>query len=197
MPSRGSPDDAITTTGIARVRLSPLSSRNPSSPLTFGSFKSKKTTRGGYSKRRLLNSPRQNKKSSASSPSLTTWTLLTRWFFRNARNVNSTSSASSSTNRISISLWLTAFDVIGFTDFQARTTTAPGACVVLRLKVSENRPLVKAKVPAKVPSGVTDRSLRAERGHSCPLPLGFRLHPGGMFDHSPTFQRWVADRMMA
>jgi hypothetical protein len=30
-----------------------------------------------------------------------------------------------------------------------------------------------------------------ERGHSCPMPLGFgRLHPGGMFENSPAFQRW-------
>src|SRR5260221_14702893 len=24
------------------------------------------------------------------------------------------------------------------------------------------------------------------------MPRGFLLHPGGMFDNSPTFQRWVA-----
>ena len=43
-----------------------------------------------------------------------------------------------------------------------------------------------------------------ERGHSCPqlprwlsrgpqcsMPLAFPLHPEGMFDNSPTFQRWV------
>src|SRR2546430_1092211 len=24
------------------------------------------------------------------------------------------------------------------------------------------------------------------------MPLGFGLHPGGMFDNSPTFQRWVS-----
>src|SRR6266852_808099 len=26
------------------------------------------------------------------------------------------------------------------------------------------------------------------------MSLGFRIHPGGMFENSPTFQRWVADR---
>ena len=30
-----------------------------------------------------------------------------------------------------------------------------------------------------------------ERGHSCPMPLGFDPHhPGGMAENSPTFQRW-------
>ncbi len=33
--------------------------------------------------------------------------------------------------------------------------------------------------------------LNAERGHSCPMALGFRPHPGGMLDNSPTLQRWV------
>ncbi len=26
--------------------------------------------------------------------------------------------------------------------------------------------------------------------HSPPMPLGFRPHPGGIVDNSPTFQRW-------
>ena len=30
-----------------------------------------------------------------------------------------------------------------------------------------------------------------ERGHSYPMPSGLSPHPGGMFDNSPTFQRWV------
>src|SRR5205823_7470559 len=30
-----------------------------------------------------------------------------------------------------------------------------------------------------------------ERGHACPMPLGFATHhPGGIADNSPTFQRW-------
>src|SRR6266705_3271887 len=33
----------------------------------------------------------------------------------------------------------------------------------------------------------------AERGHSCPMPLGFSRHPEGILDHSPTFQRWVSE----
>ena len=33
-----------------------------------------------------------------------------------------------------------------------------------------------------------------ERGHSCPMPLGFQCrHPGGMAENSPAFQRWDLD----
>src|SRR5260370_37078244 len=28
-------------------------------------------------------------------------------------------------------------------------------------------------------------------GQECPMAQGFRLHPGGMLENSPTFQRWV------
>ena len=35
-------------------------------------------------------------------------------------------------------------------------------------------------------------TMRKERGHSCPMPLGFETpHPGGMAENSTPFRRWV------
>src|SRR5208282_1740150 len=88
-------------TGMARVCASRLTSCSTCNPSTLGSFRSRRMSRGAWSKVRLENAPRQKRKSSASSPSRTRWIWLASLLLRNACRASSASEELSSTKRIS------------------------------------------------------------------------------------------------
>src|SRR6266511_3010212 len=100
--SRSSAEEVSTTTGMVRVRGSPLTRRSTSSPSTSGSFRSRRITLGGSSTRRPSYRPWPNTYSRASAPSRTTCMWFARWLSRNACRVSSMSFVLSSTSRISM-----------------------------------------------------------------------------------------------
>jgi len=57
-------------------------------------------------------------------------------------------------------------------------------CDVFRLGAARRRPTERGHSCPQLPRWLS-------RGPQCSMPLAFPLHPEGMFDNSPTFQRWV------
>jgi len=57
-------------------------------------------------------------------------------------------------------------------------------CAVFRLGVATRRPTERGHSCPQL-------SRWLSRGPQCSMPLAFPLHPEGMFENSPTFQRWV------
>src|SRR6266542_465418 len=113
--SRSSAEEVSTTTGMVRVRWSPLIRRRTSSPSTRGSFRSRRITLGGSSTRRSAYRPSANTNSRASAPSRTTCVWFARWLFRNACSVSSMSFGLSSTSRISMGPRITGSLIGGLT----------------------------------------------------------------------------------
>src|SRR5438128_1355388 len=99
--SRSSAEEVSTTTGIMRVRSSPLIRRRTSRPSTRGSFKSSRMTLGCSSSGRSAYRPVANTNSRASAPSRTTWTRFPRLCSLKACSVSWTSFGLSSTRSIS------------------------------------------------------------------------------------------------
>src|SRR2546427_9557193 len=98
-----SAEDVNTTTGMVRVRSSPLRRRSTSRPSTLGRFRSSRITLGVTPMSRRALGALPKKKSIASAPSRQTKSWLARWRDVSARRVSSTSAGLSSTSRISTS----------------------------------------------------------------------------------------------
>src|SRR6266849_3503046 len=102
--SSSSLDEVRTTTGISLVRGSARMRFSTSIPLSFGSFRSSRTTAGIGSGLRSEYLPVENRKSSASVPSRATKTSLAILALRSARSVSSSSSGLSSTSMMTFSI---------------------------------------------------------------------------------------------
>src|SRR5216683_2820657 len=102
--SSSSLDEVRTTTGISLVRGSARMRFSTSIPLSFGSFRSSRTTAGIGSGLRSEYLPVENRKSSASVPSRATKTSLAILALRSARSVSSSSSGLSSTSMMIFSI---------------------------------------------------------------------------------------------
>src|SRR5438445_8400901 len=102
--SSSSLDEVRTTTGISLVRGSARMRCSTSIPLSFGSFRSRRTTAGmgGVASPAYL--PVPNRKSSASVPSRATKTSFAIFALRSARSVSSSSSGLSSTSMMIFSI---------------------------------------------------------------------------------------------
>src|SRR6266567_4379090 len=102
--SSSSLDEVRTTTGISWVRGSARMRFRTSIPLSFGSFRSRRTTAGIGCGLRSECLPVENRKSSASVPSRATKTSLAILAWRSARSVSSSSSGLSSTSMMIFSI---------------------------------------------------------------------------------------------
>src|SRR5713226_1650899 len=102
--SSSSLDEVRTTTGISLVRGSARMRFSTSIPLSFGSFRSSRTTAGMGSVLSPACLPVPNRKSSASVPSRATKTSFAILALRSARSVSSSSSGLSSTSMMIFSI---------------------------------------------------------------------------------------------
>src|SRR5258706_910151 len=126
--SPSSLDDVRPTTGIGAMRGSSRRSFSTSSPSSFGSLRSSRTTAGILERSRPACPPRPKRKSTASLPSRTITISFAIFAWRSARSVSSSSSASSSTSRMN-------FSAIGFQGKEKHRTLA-------RLGVGPDTPAV-------------------------------------------------------
>src|SRR5258708_1301112 len=102
--SSSSLEEVRTTTGINWVRGSARMRFRTSIPLSFGSFRSSRTSAGIGTGLRSACLPVENRKSSASVPSRATKTSLAILALRSARSVSSSSSGLSSTSMMIFSI---------------------------------------------------------------------------------------------
>src|SRR5712671_6951137 len=102
--SSSSLEEVRTTTGTSLVRGSARIRCSTSMPSSLGSLRSSRTTAGIVGGSRPAYLPVQNRKSSASWPSLATETWLAMLALRSARSVSSSSFGLSSTSRIIFSI---------------------------------------------------------------------------------------------
>src|SRR5712692_563829 len=139
-------------------------------PSTFGSFRSRKTTRGPLLTSRPRYFPRAKRKSSASSPSVTEVIEFARWFLRSARNVSSRSCGLSSTSRISTSF----IDQLRFLNFDLRH----------RQCEKEHRPFSRLPFRPYPPAVALDDALHDRQPHAAAFDLAIRMQP---LKHSEDF----------
>src|SRR5438552_17943573 len=100
-------DEVRITTGSSAVRWSARMALSTPSPSSLGSFRSRITSVGSGAFARSACGPRAKRKSSASMPSRATTIGFIRWLRLKARSVSSTSSALSSTSKMTfVSLML-------------------------------------------------------------------------------------------
>src|ERR1700674_866074 len=102
MTSLSSAEDVSTTTGMPRVRGSPLRRLRTSCPSSLGSFRSNRMSRGISAILLVALGSGPNRNSSASTPSRATWTLFARLAVLKACSVSLTSLGLSSTSRMSV-----------------------------------------------------------------------------------------------